>query len=276
MLEAPEIPLSQKTSESPHRGIILKEMGKKNLWRQYPSEQKARDQVAKGLRHIRGNSTSNSIFIEQRRKQLETEKAKQDLEKVSIIDPLTNMYNRKFLDDDPAAVPPKKGILEREIERMLRDKKDLTVAMLDIDRFKGINDRFGHQIGDEVLKKVAQTVLEHIRSDMGDFAIRYGGEEFLIITPNGLDVAQKMIERIRKKTEQIQFNNDKYPKSITISCGMTNLTTEKGNPKEIAPAMIKRADDALYKSKFEGRNQTTIVVRETDRVKYEKIIPKEV
>ena len=279
MIENSEICLSQKTSRSPYKNNVLKEMGKKNLWRQYPSEQKARDQVAKGLRRIRGNPTSNSIFIEQRKKQLETEKAKQDLERISIIDPLTKVYHRRFLEGDLNASPPQKGILEREIERILRDNKGdkkLTVAMFDIDSFKAVNDQYGHQVGDEVLRKVAETVLKNIRFGLGDFAIRYGGDEFLIITPNDLDIAQKMIEKIREAIEKIRFDSEKYPESITISCGMTNLTTEKGDPKEIAHAMIKRADAALYKSKFEGRNQTTVVVRGTDRVKYEKITPEEV
>ena len=267
MLDSPEISLSQKTLRSPHKDNVSEVMGKKNFWGQYPSEKKARDIVANDLSILR----KNPLFRTERRKHFKTEKARQDLEKVSIIDPLTNMYHRRFLDGDPVAVPPKKGILEREIERMLCDKKDLTIAMLDIDRFKGINDKFGHQIGDEVLKKVAQTILEHIRSDMGDFAIRYGGEEFFIITPNGLDVAQEMIERIRKEIGKIQFNNDKYPKSIAISCGMTSLT-EKGDPKEIADAMIKRADAALYKSKDGGRNQTTIAVQgENEKIEYKKI-----
>lgn len=271
MLEAPEIPLSQKTLRSPHKDGVSEVMGKKNFLGRHSSEQQARNEVASKLRKLR----KDPLFKVERKKHFETEKARQELERVSIIDPLTGLYNQRFLNGDPVAVPPKKGILEREIERILKEKSNnnLTVAMLDIDRFKGINDKFGHPIGDEVLKKVAQTILEHIRSDMGDFAIRYGGEEFLIITPNGLDIAKKMIERIRTEIEKIQFNNDKYPKSITISCGMTNLTEEEkgGNSKKTAEAMIKRADSALYKSKAEGRNQTTVVVLKTDGVKYTKI-----
>src|SRR3989338_9103457 len=211
MLEAPEIPLSQKTLRSPYKDIVLEEMGKKN----HPLEQQARDKIANRLNKLR----KNPLFKVERKKHFETEKARQELKTVSIIDPLTSMYNRRFLDGDPNAVPPKKGILEREIERMLRNGKDLAIAMLDIDRFKGINDEFGHQIGDEVLKKVAQTVLENIRLELGDFAIRYGGEEFLFITPNGLDIAQQIIERIREEVGKIQFDNDEYPKSIAISCG---------------------------------------------------------
>ena len=266
MLESLEIPLSQKTSRSPHKDNVLEIMGRKNFLGQLPSERQARNKIASELRKLR----KNSLFKVERKKHLETEKARQELEKVSIIDPLTSVYLRRFLDSDPVAIPPKKGILEREIERMLHDKKDLTVAMLDIDRFKGVNDRFGHQIGDEVLKKVGQTILEHIRSDMGDFAIRYGGDEFLIIIPNGLDVAQRIIERIKEEVEKIRFNNDKFPKSIAVSCGMTSLT-EKDNPKAIAEAMIGRADAALYKSKNEGRNQTTVAMLENDQVTYQKL-----
>lgn len=274
MIENSEISLSRKTSRSPYKNNVLKEMGNKNLWRQYPSEQKARDQVAKGLRRIRGNPTSNSIFIEQRKKQLETEKARQNLEQISILDPLTSMYNKRFLDGNLDASLPQKGILEREIERILQDGKKLTIAMLDIDHFKEVNDQYGHLTGDEVLKKVAQIVLKNIRFDLDDFAIRIGGDEFLIITPNGLDVAEKIIERIRKEIEETSFNSDKRPKNITISCGLTNLT-EKGSAgsyKEIAEAMINRADAALYESKRKDRNQITVAIQnEAGKTEFKKI-----
>lgn len=255
--------LSQRTLRQPHKSNVLKEIGKKNFLGQHPSEQRARNIVASGFRHIRRNPISNSIFVEQRKKQLETEKVRQDLEQISIIDSLTGMYNRRFLDGNPEATPPRKGILEREVERILRDNKELAVAMLDIDHFKEVNDQYGHPIGDEILKKVTQIVLKNIRFDLDDFAIRIGGDEFLIVTPNGLDVAQKMIERIRREIEETSFNSDKHPKNITISCGLTNLA-EKGSAgsyKEIAEAMINRADAALYESKRKDRNQITVAVQ---------------
>ncbi len=260
MLESSEIPLSQKTSRSPHKDNILEIMGRKNFLGQHPSEQQARSKIARGLSKLR----KNPLFITERKKHFETEKAKRELEEVSVIDPLTNLYLRRFLDGNPNASPPKKGILEREIERMLKGNKKLTVAMLDIDHFKEVNDQYGHQVGDEVLRKVAETVLKNIRFNLGDFAIRYGGDEFLIITPNSLDVAQKMIEKIRSEIERILFNNDnKYPKGVTISCGLTNLAEDvnDGNYKEIAEAMINRADSALYESKREdGKNHTTVAL----------------
>jgi len=258
MINSPDIVLRRPTSHPEQVKGHIKEV--KGLDDRITN--RAAEQIARKL-------TARDLWLEH-----ETKRVKK-YEKISIIDPLTGMYDRGFLDGDPDVIPPKKGILEREIERILKEKNNnLTVAMLDIDRFKGINDKFGHPIGDEVLKKVAQIVLEHIRFDMGDFAIRYGGEEFLIITPNELDMAKKMIERIRTEIEKIQFNNDKYPKSITISCGMTNLTKEgiNSNLKEISEALIKRADDALYKSKIEGRNKTTIALRrENGEIIYEKI-----
>jgi len=260
MLESSKIPLSQKTSRSLHKDNVLEVMGRKNFLGQPPSEQQARNKIASELRKLR----KNSLFKVERKKHLEIEKARQELEEVSVIDPLTSVYHRRFLDGDPVAIPPKKGILEREIERMLRDKKDLTVAMLDIDLFKEVNDKYGHQVGDEVLRKVAETVLKNIRFNLGDFAIRYGGDEFLIITPNSLGVAQKMIEKIRSEIKRISFNNDnKYPKGVTISCGLTNLAEDvnDGKYKEIAEAMINRADSALYESKRkDGKNYTTVAL----------------
>ncbi|MCR4276555.1 MAG: GGDEF domain-containing protein [Candidatus Curtissbacteria bacterium] len=260
MIESKEIPLSQKTLRSPHKDNVLEIMGRKNFLGQFPSEQQARNKIANELKKLK----KNPLFKVERKKHLETEKARRELEEVSVIDPLTNLYLRRFLDGNPNTSPPKKGILEREIERIFKGNKKLTVAMLDIDHFKEVNDQYGHQVGDEVLRKVAETVLKNIRFNLGDFAIRFGGDEFLIITPNSLDVAQKMIEKIRSEIERISFNNDnKYPKGVTISCGLTNLVEDvnDGNYKEIAEAMTNRADNALYESKREdGKNHTTVAL----------------
>jgi len=181
------------------------------------------------------------------------------------------MYNRRFLEGNSEASPPQKGILEREVERTLKNAKSnqkLTIAMLDIDHFKQVNDTYGHQVGDELLRRVAETVLKNIRYNLSDFAIRYGGDEFLIIVPNDLDVAQRIIEKIRSEIEKISFDNsDKYPRNITISCGLTNLSgnVNGSNYKEIADAMINRADKALYKSKEEEeKNHTTVALHKGD------------
>ena len=267
MLEAPEISLSQRTSRSPHKDNVLEVMGRKNFLGQLPSERQARNKIAIGLRKLR----KNSLFKVERKKHLETEKARREIEGVSIIDPLTKMYNRRFLEGNSEASPPQKGILEREVERTLKNAKSnqkLTIAMLDIDHFKQVNDTYGHQVGDELLRRVAETVLKNIRYNLSDFAIRYGGDEFLIIVPNDLDVAQRIIEKIRSEIEKISFDNsDKYPRNITISCGLTNLSgnVNGSNYKEIADAMINRADKALYKSKEEEeKNHTTVALHKGD------------
>lgn len=257
----------EKTYKSENKKLIFKKLEKRKLLRGYRTVQEARNTVAKDL----FRSRHDPITMDLREKFLRAEEERKKLEEVSIIDPLTKMYLRRFLEGNPEVSPPQKGILEREVERTLKNvggNKKLTVAMLDIDHFKQVNDKYGHPVGDKVLRRVAEVVLRSIRFNLGDFAIRYGGDEFLIIVPNDLDVAKKIIEKIRGEIEKISFDNDdKYPKNITISCGLTNLAENgnDGNYKEIADAMTNRADRALYESKRKDeKNHTTVALHNED------------
>ena len=107
-----------------------------------------------------------------RKKQLSLEKANREIKLLSRTDSLTGCYNRGYLNE----------LLPREITRALRYKRPLALAMCDIDKFKKINDTYGHQCGDEILKKLVQRISEVIRADT-DWLARYGGEEFLIVLP---------------------------------------------------------------------------------------------
>ncbi|KDR95527.1 PAS domain S-box-containing protein/diguanylate cyclase (GGDEF) domain-containing protein [Peptoclostridium litorale DSM 5388] len=139
------------------------------------------------------------------------------------------------------------GILKEVAKNIPNEYKSLSVVMCDADHFKSINDDYGHQIGDQVLTKIAETIKSSLRK--GDHVGRYGGEEFLVILPNAdKDNAVLVAERIRKDVENTLFHDGKI--RMTISGGVAQYNTD-GDYKE----MIKRADDLLYKAKREGRNR---------------------
>ncbi len=144
-------------------------------------------------------------------------------------------------------------ILIEEINRSLKYDRPLSLIMADIDHFKNFNDNYGHQAGDEVLKKVASIIKENIR--LIDIAARYGGEEFVIILPK-TDINEAIIvaERIRSCIEQTFFLFNEKSIGVTISMGITQFDSSIDPNKE---TLIERADKALYHSKKEGRNRVT-------------------
>jgi len=126
----------------------------------------------------------------------------------------------------------------------------LSLIMLDIDDFKKINDTHGHLKGDDVLRRVGSVILKNTR--MSDFPIRMGGEEILILLPQTeLNGAFAIAERIRRKVEE-EFHGDVV--NVTISLGVTQL-----NGNDTIESLLKRVDDAVYMSKKNGKNQTTII-----------------
>ena len=155
-------------------------------------------------------------------------------------DPLTRALNRRFLP----------VILGREIAFANENRSALSVIMIDVDHFKSINDRFGHPIGDSVLRQVAQAIIENVRSS--DFVFRYGGEEFLVVlVETGRDQAYDIAERIRADLERrdLEIENGQtlqVSSSIGIAC-------HTGHPDQ--KYLIKSADEALYKAKQNGRNR---------------------
>ena len=135
-----------------------------------------------------------------------------------------------------------------------RAKSPLSLVLLDIDFFKKINDTYGHQAGDFILKQIGRTLCSNFRSD--DLLTRCGGEEFCILLHSQITNAQKAIEKVRKTLENQTFNyNDKSLK-ITISAGITKRIKTDASWKN----MYERADQALYKSKNTGRNKVSISV----------------
>jgi diguanylate cyclase (GGDEF)-like protein len=160
-----------------------------------------------------------------------------DHSKKSITDPLTGLYNRYKLDKE----------LEMHYENFEKKSISFTLLMLDLDHFKSINDKYGHQEGDEVLKRFARILKESSRQ--ADIIGRWGGEEFMIIYPNsdidsGFILAEKLHLAL-KKCKDIE----KYNLTVSIGIGMPkrNITINQ---------LVKKVDDALYKAKEMGRNQT--------------------
>ncbi len=164
----------------------------------------------------------------------ERKRFEEQLRGLAEHDPLTGAYNRRFLYE----------FLETEIQRARRYGTPLSLVMFDIDHFKQINDRYGHQAGDRMLAGLAEAVREELRSV--DRLARYGGEEFLVLAP-GTDRAQAVVlaERLRVRIGSSRF--DSFP-PITCSFGVCQFQDENTD------ALIRRVDDLLYKAKESGRN----------------------
>ncbi|SFU31859.1 diguanylate cyclase (GGDEF) domain-containing protein [Nitrosospira multiformis] len=164
----------------------------------------------------------------------------QVLETLSITDSLTGLYNRNKLD----------AILTDQLARFKRTHRPFALLMLDIDHFKTLNDTYGHITGDKILAKVAQILLQSIRSI--DYAARYGGDEFIIIlVETYIDQAVKTAERIRAHVENLTYRAGKSAISITVSIGVVECQPDDST----TTAVFSRADNALYEAKRAGRNQ---------------------
>lgn len=157
------------------------------------------------------------------------------LKKIATVDTLTKAYNRLKITE----------ILEHEVEMVKRYKIDLSLIMFDIDHFKGINDTYGHHVGDLVLQKIADVVRADTR--VTDYFGRWGGEEFIIVLPQtNLAGTRIVANRIANSIENHEFDSIK---KVTASFGLTEF--REGDDIN---GLIKRADDALYKAKNSGRN----------------------
>lgn len=160
------------------------------------------------------------------------------LSQMAITDGLTQVYNRRHLDE----------LLYKEIKRYNRRKYiHLSLMMIDIDHFKDLNDKYGHLIGDNVLRELAKLLKENVRET--DTVARYGGEEFLIVMPDAhIDRAVQKAEMLRGKVADKKFPGHGMPIHITISIGVAAYNG--GTPQDL----IHKADQALYEAKRMGRN----------------------
>ncbi len=159
----------------------------------------------------------------------------------STLDKLTGVYNRKYFEE----------ALLFLLDNSRLERSEFAVIMFDIDDFKGINDKYGHQTGDEVLVKLTKEVKKAISK--GDTIGRYGGEEFIVLLPNvNKEKAMNIAEKIRDNIEKSRILGDK--RTVSISVGIAMSAYELLNSEEI----IERADQALYKAKHEGKNRCII------------------
>lgn len=142
-----------------------------------------------------------------------------------------------------------KAALQIKGEEIFNSKKHFCVIAFDIDHFKKINDNHGHLAGDLVLKKLAQQVNKIIRDN--DQAFRYGGEEFCIFTDNSYEIAKNISERIREKIEKYTFEFQDTPINMTLSLGVTSVSSEDTKWEDV----YARADKYLYEAKNSGRNK---------------------
>lgn len=163
------------------------------------------------------------------------------LELLSITDGLTRLYNHRHFQDE----------MVRAFDESQRYQRPLSLAIIDIDFFKKVNDTYGHAAGDDVLKTVARLFMDSVRST--DLVARYGGEEFTVMMPEtDMGDAIAFAEKIRTLVEQTTIETQAGPVRVTVSIGVSSVpSTPIQTPKE----MIVAADKALYRAKRGGRNQ---------------------
>lgn len=192
-------------------------------------------------------SSSNLSFLgiiaEQLATVIENSRLFEHVEKLSITDSLTGLFNHRYFYER----------LSEEISRAQRFGKSFALLMLDIDRFKDFNDTYGHQAGDTVLKTVAQIIQENIRSI--DIASRYGGEEMTIILPETeLEGAKIIADRILISISKYAFKINQETPCLTVSIGLVCYPSNA----TIKSELIRKADLALYYAKHHGRNQVCV------------------
>jgi len=183
-------------------------------------------------------------------KELRLQDLMNELRLSALTDSMTKLYNRRYFAE----------VSEHYINLAKRENRSIFVIMLDIDKFKNINDTYGHDIGDKVIILLADILRKNIRKS--DVACRYGGEEFAILLPeSSKEGAMKVAQTIRKNCEavKISLNSDQFV-HFSISLGVAEVDPSQNRAIEVA---LKHADEALYKAKESGRNKVEIFLAET-------------
>ena len=172
------------------------------------------------------------------------EEANSALSKMARLDGLTQIANRRCFDET----------IEREWKRLLRSKKTLALILIDIDFFKKYNDFYGHQAGDECLKKVAKALEETVLRP-ADLVARYGGEEFVLLLPEiDLDGAEHVGKRVIEKVNALQIAHQASDVATVVTLSMGAAMMSPDDKKDFSE-LIAAADEALYQAKESGRNK---------------------
>ena len=190
---------------------------------------------------IRALETANKTLLQ---KLDEIEKLRDQLKEQTIRDPLTGLYNRRFFDE----------YFTKELIRCKRSVTPISLLMVDIDHFKSVNDRFGHDVGDQVLELLGEILKSMFR--VSDVSCRFGGEEFLVLLP-GLahDQAYNRAEALRERFEQETRDAEFLYSQVTISIGISNYPLHADNTRDL----FRLSDKALYKAKELGRNKVCCI-----------------
>ena len=182
-------------------------------------------------------------LVEMERLELETQN--RQLREQAFCDPLTSLYNRRYFDES----------MQRETDRSCRHGTPLGVLFVDVDRFKQLNDTYGHQFGDTVLAGLGSIIAKNVRTS--DIAARYGGEEFVILALGASEVGLSILaERIRQSVEAATFEYEEKSIQVTVSVGATFASLCRGE-QNMSSQILESADAAMYESKKRGRNCVT-------------------
>jgi diguanylate cyclase len=212
---------------------------------QQPMQEMVRELINR-VKSIRESGTKMEVKLKESSREIEV--LKKDLDKAareSRHDALTGVANRRTFDE----------FLDEQVKIANKNKSDLCLLMIDIDHFKTFNDKFGHLIGDEVLKTVAKSLIDSVRGK--DLVARYGGEEFSVILPlTPFQGALVVAEALRKSIAMSDLKRKDTGAtigSITVSIGLARFRPDA----DTCASFIARADEALYRSKKNGRNRVT-------------------
>ncbi len=174
----------------------------------------------------------------------ERKRLEEELRRLATQDPLTGLLNRRHFFI----------LAEQEYERFLRYQRPLALFMVDIDHFKAVNDRYGHLVGDEVLRAVASRIRNGLRQV--DILARYGGEEFVLLLPEtDLETARALAERLRISVAELQIDTKEGTVSVTLSLGVAAISNGISIPFE---QLLDVADRLLYQAKQAGRNRVEV------------------